>query len=68
MDINSWPIDEKDQADITAMAEIFDIPEPQGLPWLGHITNVNPETPLLSFKAIADQYGECHPQSLRVMW
>lgn len=58
MDINSWPIDEQDQAEIAAMEKIFDIPEPQGLPWLGHIRNINPESPLQSFNEIADQYGE----------
>lgn len=66
MEIN-WPIDEEDQATILAMADtdqtppqngIVEIPEPAGLPWLGHITQVDPEIPLAYFKAVADQYGE----------
>lgn len=39
---------------------VVEIPEPEGLPWVGHIRNVDPEVPLRSFTGLADQYGEIY--------
>ncbi|KAJ4298046.1 hypothetical protein N0V90_005945 [Kalmusia sp. IMI 367209] len=39
---------------------IVEIPEPQGLPLLGHITSIDPDFPLGSMKALADKYGEIY--------
>jgi len=33
------------------------IPQPRGLPFLGNITDINPENPIASFGHLADQYG-----------
>jgi cytochrome P450 / NADPH-cytochrome P450 reductase len=34
------------------------IPTPPAIPFLGHVTAIEKETPLLSFDLLADQYGE----------
>ena len=39
---------------------VVEIPEPEGLPWVGHIRHVDPEVPLRSFTGLADQYGEIY--------
>ncbi|KAI9154817.1 Bifunctional cytochrome P450/NADPH--P450 reductase [Paramyrothecium foliicola] len=42
------------------MAEVVPIPEPRGLPVLGHITKINPEYPLGSFIEMAENLGEVY--------
>ncbi|VUC20882.1 unnamed protein product [Clonostachys rosea] len=42
------------------MAELVDIPEPPGWPFVGNITALNPDFPLGSMTALADQYGEIY--------
>ncbi|KAI0384686.1 cytochrome P450 [Hypomontagnella monticulosa] len=36
------------------------IPEPPGLPFLGHVTEIDREVPLRSFVSLADKYGEIY--------
>ncbi|TDZ17280.1 Bifunctional cytochrome P450/NADPH--P450 reductase [Colletotrichum orbiculare MAFF 240422] len=36
------------------------IPEPRGIPFLGHIAEFNPENPLLDLYRLADTYGEIY--------
>jgi cytochrome P450/NADPH-cytochrome P450 reductase len=40
--------------------EVVEIPEPSGLPFLGHITAINKDFPLGSMTSLADQYGEIY--------
>lgn len=40
------------------MSETVPIPEPAGLPFLGNINAIDPEFPLGSMTALADQYGK----------
>ncbi|TDZ38726.1 Bifunctional cytochrome P450/NADPH--P450 reductase [Colletotrichum spinosum] len=42
------------------MSESVPIPEPPGLPLLGNINEINPDFPLGSMMAMADQYGEVY--------
>ncbi|KAK7421191.1 hypothetical protein QQX98_002321 [Neonectria punicea] len=42
------------------MQAIVEIPEPKGLPFVGNIGALDPEFPLGSMKALADQYGEIY--------
>ncbi|KAF6828429.1 bifunctional p-450-like protein [Colletotrichum plurivorum] len=42
------------------MSETVQIPEPAGLPLLGNINAIDPEFPLGSMTALADQYGEIY--------
>ena len=39
------------------MAETVEIPEPRGLPLLGHTTSINAEYPLGSMVSYATQFG-----------
>jgi cytochrome P450/NADPH-cytochrome P450 reductase len=41
------------------MAETVEIPEPRGLPFIGHIGSLDPDFPLGSMISLADQLGEC---------
>jgi cytochrome P450/NADPH-cytochrome P450 reductase len=41
------------------------IPGPAGWPFLGNLTDVDPEIPIKSISDLADQYGE-HKQSLKI--
>lgn len=40
------------------------IPTPPAVPLLGHATQLDRETPLLSFDLLADQYGEIYQLNL----
>ena len=40
------------------------IPTPPAIPLLGHATQLDRETPLLSFDLLADQYGEIYQLNL----
>lgn len=42
------------------MSEEVPIPEPEGLPILGNINNVDKEFPLGSMVSLADQFGEIY--------
>ncbi|WYZ44923.1 hypothetical protein EsH8_VIII_000239 [Colletotrichum jinshuiense] len=42
------------------MSETVPIPEPSGLPFLGNISQIDPEFPLGSMVSLADQYGEIY--------
>lgn len=41
------------------MAETAEIPEPRGLPLLGHAANVDSEFPLGTMMSYASQFGKC---------
>jgi cytochrome P450/NADPH-cytochrome P450 reductase len=40
--------------------EEVEVPEPSGLPFLGHITAIDKAFPLGSMTSLADQYGEIY--------
>ncbi|OHW95197.1 cytochrome p450 [Colletotrichum incanum] len=42
------------------MSETVPIPEPPGLPFLGNVSDINPDFPLGSMVSLADQYGEIY--------
>ncbi|XXG96367.1 hypothetical protein Hte_002649 [Hypoxylon texense] len=42
------------------MSNITPIPEPPGLPFIGHLTELDRELPIRSFAALADKYGEIY--------
>lgn len=44
------------------MSGITPIPEPPGLPFLGHVTEIDREVPLRSFVSLADKYGEYYSE------
>ena len=45
------------------MADLETIPGPPGLPLLGNISDIDPETPILSFNRLTDTYGRSGPES-----
>ncbi|GKT40981.1 bifunctional cytochrome P450/NADPH--P450 reductase [Colletotrichum spaethianum] len=42
------------------MSDTVPIPEPPGLPFLGNVSEINPDFPLGSMLSLADQYGEIY--------
>ncbi|KAK0392517.1 hypothetical protein NLU13_2012 [Sarocladium strictum] len=45
---------------LTMVVNPVPIPEPPGLPFLGHVGNIDREFPLGSLRALAEQYGEAY--------
>ena len=42
------------------MSNTTPIPEPPGLPFLGHVAELDREVPLRSFLSLANKYGMCY--------